>query len=172
MRLLITGTPATGKTSIAYELSKILKLPYIDVKEVIKSHPETVDRVEDNELIINEKLRLVLQKELPLDCIFETHLIEYCPKPGLTVILRTKPAILKKRMLERKYSLQKIRDNVEVELLDYFTQMVKSNKVIEYDSSFGTAKDNAKKIRELIEKKRYNKGKISYSAKEIRQALV
>jgi adenylate kinase len=172
MKILITGTPGTGKTKIAMELSKLLKLPYFDVKKIINNNPKTIDKKENDELIINPKLRQALDKELPRDCIFETHLIEYCPKTDLIIILRTKPGILKKRLLKRNYSAQKIRDNLEVEILDYFTQSAKSNKVIEYDSSKGSAKNNAKKIKELVLKKKYNKGKIKYSDNEIKKALI
>jgi adenylate kinase len=150
----------------------LLKLPYFDVKKIIKNNPKTIDKLEDNELIINPKLKRVLQKELPKDCIFETHLIEYCPKSDIIIILRTQPSILKKRLLKRNYSAQKVRDNLEVEILDYFTQSVKSDKVIEYDSSKDSAKNNAKKITELISKKKYNKGKIKYSVNEIKKALI
>ncbi|MFA5303659.1 MAG: AAA family ATPase [Candidatus Nanoarchaeia archaeon] len=171
MKILITGTPGSGKTSIAKELSKLLELPYFDVKELIKSNPETIDSVENEELIINNKLKKVLKK-VPENSIFETHLIEYCPEADVIVILRTKPSVLKKRLIKRKYSKQKIIDNLEVEVLDYFTQSVKSNNVIEYETSKGSSKSNAKKIMELIAKKKYNKGEISYSDKEIKKALL
>ncbi|MDD5499603.1 MAG: AAA family ATPase, partial [Candidatus Nanoarchaeia archaeon] len=74
MKILITGTPGSGKTSMAKELSKLLKLPYIDVKKIIKNNPETIDKKEFGELIINDKLKKVLSKNLPNSCVFETHL--------------------------------------------------------------------------------------------------
>jgi adenylate kinase len=172
MKILITGTPGTGKTGIAIELSKLLGMPYFDVKKIINNHPKTIYGKENNELIINSNLKKVLQKVLPKDCIFETHLIEYCPNTELIIILRTKPGVLKKRLIKRNYFAQKIRDNLEVEILDYFTQAIKSNHVIEYESGKGSAKANAKKLKELIIKKKYNKGKITYSVKEIKKALI
>lgn len=172
MRILITGTPGSGKTSISKELSKLLKLPYFDVKVIIKNNPTTIDKIEDGEMIINSKLKKVLQKELPENCVFETHLIEYCSLPDLYIILRTKPSVLKKRLILRKYSKQKIMDNLEVEILDYFTQAIKPNNVIEFDTSRFSAKLNAKKIKMLMIKKKYNKGEIKYSDKEIKKALI
>jgi len=171
MKILVTGTPGSGKTSIAKELSKLLKLPYVDVKQVINTHPGTVDRKDGEELIINEKLKKVLEKTLPKNCIYETHLIEYCPKADLTIILRVNPVVLKKRLTKRGYSKQKIIDNLEVEILDYFTQLVKSGKVIEYDCSKNTAKINALKIKKLIEQKKYNKGEFKHKLAEIKKAL-
>jgi adenylate kinase len=171
MKILITGAPGTGKTQISKELANIAKLSYIDVKGIINSHKEAIDRVENGELVINEKLKKILSRKLPKDCIFETHLIEYCPKPDVLIILRTKPSTLKKRLLLRNYSCQKIRDNLEVEILDYFAQSVNWKEVIEYDSSKGSAKNNAKKILELIGLKKYNKGSIKYPEKEIKIAL-
>ncbi len=171
MKILITGSPGTGKTQISKELANIAQLLYIDVKGIINNHKEAIDRVEDGELVINEKLKKILSKELPKDCIFETHLIEYCPKPDVLIILRTKPSALKKRLMLRKYSSQKIRDNLEVEILDYFAQSVNWKEVIEYDSSNGSAKNNAKKIWALIKLKKYNKGSIKYAEKEMKIAL-
>ncbi|MDD5054026.1 MAG: AAA family ATPase [Candidatus Nanoarchaeia archaeon] len=171
MKILITGTPGSGKTSIAKELSKLLKLPYIDVKKIIKNNPETIDKKELGELIINDKLKKVLSKNLPNSCVFETHLIEYCPKNGLIIILRVNPLVLKKRLIKRGYSKQKIVDNLEVEILDYFTQNIKSNKVIEYDCSKGPAKINALKIKKLIQAKKYNKGGLKHKLSHIKKAL-
>jgi adenylate kinase len=171
MKILITGVPGSGKTSISKELSKLLKLSYFDVKQIIKENPETIDGKEMDELIINEKLKKVLTKILPKKCIYETHLIEYCPKNDLIIILRVKPLVLKNRLIKRGYSKQKIIDNLEVEILDYFTQIIKSNKVIEYDCSKGSAKINAYKIKRLVLAKKYNKGKIKHELAEIKKAL-
>jgi adenylate kinase len=172
MKILITGTPGTGKTSISKELSKIMKLPFIDVKELINENKKVIDYIDNNGLVINSGLKKILSKKLPKDCIFETHLIEYCPKPDITIILRAKPSALKKRLLLRNYSCQKIRDNLEVEIIDYFSQKIKWKSVIEYDSSKGSAKNNAKKIFEIIKLKKYNKGSIKYSSKEMKIALI
>lgn len=172
MKILITGTPASGKTSIAKELSFLLKTKYVDVKEIIKNNPGTIEGIEEEEMIIKPALKKILEKNLFESCVFETHLIEYCPKADITIILRTKPSVLKKRMTKRGYSLKKIRDNLEVEIIDYFTQLVNSKKVIEFDSSKGSAKNNAKKILRLINSKKFNLGKIKHSEKEIKKALV
>jgi len=166
MKILITGTPGAGKTEISKELAKIMDLEYVNVKEIINNHKEVVDEIDNDELVINTKLKKILLKELPKDCIYETHLIEYCPIPDIYIILRTNPLELKKRLFERKYPKQKIMDNLEVEILDYFTQKIKSKKVIEFDTSKGSAKINAKKIMELLVLKKYGKGKISWIDKK------
>ena len=88
MKVLITGTPGTGKTSISKELAKLMELPLIDVKELIKNNEEVIDGVDDGELVVNEGLKKILSKKLPASCVFETHLIEYCPKPDVIIILR------------------------------------------------------------------------------------
>ena len=38
MKLIISGTPGTGKTTIAKKLAKKLNLRYIDVNKIIKLH--------------------------------------------------------------------------------------------------------------------------------------
>ena len=92
---------------------------------------------------------------MPKDYIIDTHLIEYAPKTDVTVILRCNPIILRKRLEKRKYSKKKIRENLEVEVIDYFTQLTKNDKVIEYNTSKNTIKENAEKIKNKIIKKEY-----------------
>ena len=121
MKILITGAPGTGKTSISKILSQLMKIQYFDIKKIINSHPEVVERIECKEKIINPLLKKILAKELPKDYIIDTHLIEYAPKTDVTVILRCNPIILRKRLEKRKYSKKKIRENLEVEVIDYFT---------------------------------------------------
>ena len=53
MKILITGAPGTGKTSISKILSQLMKIQYFDIKKIINSHPEVVERIECKEKIIN-----------------------------------------------------------------------------------------------------------------------
>jgi len=166
MKIIITGTPATGKTEISKELSKLLNYELIDVKKLINKNPQLVEKIENKVKIIKPKLKQVLKKMLKKDCIIETHLIEYIPKADIIIILRTNPLVLKKRLEERKYSKAKIAENLEVELIDYFTQSTKLKKVIEFDTSKGNAKSNAKKLLKKIQNNEWNKGGICWNNKK------
>lgn len=167
MRILITGTPGTGKTILSKELSKLLNFKVINIKKIIKENKETISSKEkDNTLIINNKLINILKKIKEDNIIFETHLIEYAPKVDIIIILRTNPEILFNRLKKRKYSKEKIKENLECEILDYFLVKTKNKNIIEYDTSKGTIKDNAKKIFDLIQKKKFNKGRINWLNKK------
>ncbi len=168
MKILVTGAPGTGKTTIAQKISGLLKLKYFSVKKLIDEHPETVSkRLSDGSVEVNEKLKNILEEELPKNYVIDTHLVEFVPEPDVVVILRTNPLVLKKRLEKRGYSEKKVRNNMDVEILDYFTQYYSDNKkVVEYDTSIGKIEENAEKIVKKIKQKKWIKGGISWDEKK------
>ena len=120
MRILITGTPGTGKTSVAKSLNFLLGWEVFHINDLIeeaveerKKTEKTVD-LEKAEKILIEKLK---GKE---DAIIEGHLGCDMKLPvDLVVVLRSDPELLKQRYKERKYSKKKAEDNIMVEVLDY-----------------------------------------------------
>ncbi|NPA22307.1 MAG: AAA family ATPase [Candidatus Micrarchaeota archaeon] len=140
MRIGITGTPATGKTTLARLLSQALKHELVDVKKLVKKHNL------GNEVDLN-KLRKVLLP-LPKDVVIESHLIAEIKLPlDVMVVLHASPRALKRRMKKRKYGPRKIKENIEAELLDYFTIYAEQNypRVIHIDTTGLTPRQLLKK---------------------------
>lgn len=171
MKVLITGAPGTGKTTLSKKLSKELNLPWISLKEFIKEHPRVIEEKTDTGLIIKPELKKLLEKELPEDYIIDTHLIEYTPLTDVVVITRTNPIELKNRLEERGYTEEKIKENLEVEILDYFTQKTKHEKVVEVNTSNKTVEKTVKEVKKRIKKEKWNKGSISWHKKEYLELL-
>lgn len=179
--IFITGTPGVGKTTVAAELANDLSNIY-DVK-LIKIN----DLAIDNDLILgkddkkdykivdinklNLKLKEVLEeffysKNQSKIAIVEGHLSHLCSNPDKVVILRVNPEILEKRLTERKYSLNKINENLEAEALAVCSveaYEIHGNKVNEIDCTNLSLKEIISIIKDVIEdKKEFTIGNVDF----------
>ena len=116
--IFITGTPCTGKTTIASKLNGRL----IKINDLARSHGFIIGVDEDKgyEIIDIEKLSLnvgELINESEELLIFEGHVTHLLDGADRVVVLRVRPEILEKRLEERDYSESKIRENLEAEAL-------------------------------------------------------
>jgi adenylate kinase len=154
MIIIFTGTPGTGKTTLAKELAKKLKIPYLDVNIILQEYNlrETYDK-KDKTFIVDEKklsktlIKIILKSK---DLVIDSHLSHYIPSKYVDYCIVTKAdlKILKKRLEERKYPKNKIKDNLESEALDIclVDALELNHKVIQVD----TTKNSIKKCIELI----------------------
>src|SRR3989344_3036328 len=118
--IIVTGTPATGKTTIAKRLAKKQKAAYIDVNLVIKKY-KLVDKY-DKKLktnIVDVKIIKDYQNKKQ-SIIIDSHLSHYLPKKYVDLCIVTKCSLkkLQQRLNKRKYHQQKIRENMDAEILD------------------------------------------------------
>ncbi len=121
MRLIITGTPGVGKTSVAEALRKRLKLKALNERHVALK--EKIGGFEEGEYAIpldefRKALKQILHKKGGL--ILEGHtLCEIKLKADAIVVLREKPEKVEARLRGRGYSEEKVQDNVMCEGIDY-----------------------------------------------------
>lgn len=109
----ITGTPGTGKTSVADELARmgfyILHLSDTVSRYVIGKDPER-----DTEVIDEERWAAEF---VPFEGFVEGHLAHLLPCDRI-VVLRCRPDILMDRLRRKGYLEAKIRENALAEALD------------------------------------------------------
>ena len=152
--IIVTGTPGTGKTKLSVELAKKLNFNYIDVNKIIKKHnlTESYDRKRKTKIVDIEKLNKVLIKEInnikkinkkiinknikikknnkKNGIVIDSHLSHYLPKKYVDLCIVTKCDLkeLQKRLKKRKYSKEKIRENLDSEIFDICLNEAKENK--------------------------------------------
>jgi adenylate kinase len=116
MRVALTGTPGTGKTSAAASLP----VPVVALGEVIEREGLWTERDETRDSLVADLERVAewLASEAPEgDHVVESHLAHLLPADR-AVVLRCRPDALRDRLVERGVPEAKARENAESEALD------------------------------------------------------
>jgi adenylate kinase len=114
----VTGTPGTGKKSLAPMLAKKLGVRCISIDELASSYGLLVEG--DRERIVDTHALKNKMRTYRGPALLYGHLIPYVlPRSSMSkvVVLRCDPAVLKKRLALRSYDWLKLLDNVEAELI-------------------------------------------------------
>lgn len=132
MIIALSGTPGTGKHTVAKEVSKATGYTVIDLGKLLgggKKEKEISLRQLDSAFEAVKKNDSLVVSHL-------AHLIN-SKRISLTVVLRTKPLVLAKRLKKRGYSKQKIYDNVMFEALDgtYIEALETRRKTFQIDNT-------------------------------------
>lgn len=164
--IVISGTPCTGKTTLARKLAKRLDFEYIDVNRIIKKYniSERYDKKRECNVIdirkLNKRLieainqyKKISLKNKPINkksfkkikknsgLIIDSHLSHYLPKKYVDLCIITKCNLkeLQKRLKKRKYNKDKIKENLDAEIFDICLNEAKENKhkIIVIDTTKG-----------------------------------
>lgn len=160
MRIVITGSPGTGKTAIAKLLAEKMKLELITIKSVVEEN-DLLEGIEVDIPALREKLQF-----LDDNYVIEGHLAcELSVPADFVFVLRTDPEILRKRFEERNYPLKKTNENLMAEMLDYCTQRAEKNyeTVLELDTSGRTIGECALEIIKAVKNKKKKLDSVDYS---------
>lgn len=156
--IIITGTPGTGKTEIAKELSLLLKKELISVsnfaknKELLEKYDKKDSTFDVDPLKLSKELAKTIEKS-ENELIIEGHmshflLTKYVEK---CIVCRTELPELRKRLEKRSYSEDKIRENLEAEAFETCSIEAREagHTVFDLDTS-GKIKENVKKALKLL----------------------
>lgn len=168
MRVVITGTPGTGKSVLAKKLAAALGLELVDLKEVarrrklVRNHEVDVKR-------LASALRFLRRKD---NYIVEGHLACEMRLPAdFVFVLRTDPRVLRRRLAKRRYSGKKLEGNLLDEMLDYCTQRVEQEygkAPLELDTSRRSPAASVRLMALAARRKKKKLDDINYSHQLIR----
>jgi len=113
MMIALTGTPGTGKTTIA-SLLRARGMQVISQKDTMAPYVIEHDLERDTDIIDDEAWA---DNFVPIDGIIEGHLTHILPADRV-VVLRCRPDILAARLRKRGYTEEKVQENAEAEALD------------------------------------------------------
>lgn len=123
---VITGTPGVGKTTMLNGIKKRLSdCSVYDTTKIINDYKAYRGKDRFGTKIVNlGKLRRILLRMLAKDksriIILEGHILcEFNIPKARVIVIRSHLNTIKARLLERKYPVEKIRDNIVSEALDY-----------------------------------------------------
>ena len=167
----ITGTPGTGKTSVAEMVGEKTDYKVLDVNEIAKS--DDVEYTEDEErktmAVDVGSLRRALKQEVSGKTVLEGHLSHHFDS-DMVVVLRAHPEELEKRLEKKGWGRKKIEENVESEAMDIILQEsvhIHDENVYEIDTTGKSIKDVAEEVISLIEdvdaRKEHLPGRIDWS---------
>jgi adenylate kinase len=149
--LALTGTPGTGKKSVAPLLAGLVDSRLVDVNALALS--EAPRRTRAERFVDVKKLRSRLLKTDLSRAVIFGHLIPDIlseGEPGFVAVLRCEPAELKRRLSARGYPGEKVLENVEAELigvvLDSSLRAFGASAVHEYDTTGAKPASVARKI--------------------------
>lgn len=147
--VIVTGTPGTGKTTVAMRLAKKLGYRYVDVNKVISKEKLSsgYDRkkkcmIVDVKKLVKALVKMITKSDSGL--VIDSHLSHYLPNPAvdLCVVTKCNLKLLKRRMKRRRYSEDKIRENLDCEIFDvclneakearHKTVVVQTDKKVDY----------------------------------------
>jgi adenylate kinase len=144
MRVLgVAGCPGTGKRSVGRLVAEVLGWPYYEINEVAFRAGAILERDEWGYIADPPKIREALLRELKAErSVVVGHLLPQVLRRGETIfvaVLRCSPYELWERLAARGYPEDKIRNDVEAEILGYcLAEAVEAfgqDRVAEFDTT-------------------------------------
>jgi adenylate kinase len=182
--IIISGTPGSGKTSVASKILELIESEIISLNEIAISNNFSFEYdqkrstyIVDFEIFLPYILKEIkkLEKIDPPFLIIESHFTDIIPSNYMDYIfiLRCDPDELYNRLKSRKYSNEKIVENIQAEILgncvNYFIQKKIQVPFFEIDTTGLSIDTVANIIVDIVlgnkDGKEYRIGKIDWLGK-------
>ncbi len=165
MKIAITGTPGTGKHTLAKEIGRKAGLTVVDIGKIAKEKKFGRQDQKRNVWIADIK-KLKKETRKMRNSILVSSYSELMPN-DLVIVVRCHPRLLAKRLKKRGYPKEKILENLECECLDYcLISALEHNskkKVYEVDNSKSLRKSTREAVRIIKTKPNPKIGRYDYS---------
>jgi len=160
--ILISGTPGTGKTTVAQQLKARYAAVCINLTDLALEKGFTLEEDAARQTQVADLAQLVAFIEDYIrthegNMIIEGHYVDVIPDELISVliILRTDPRVLEPRLKTKGFWPSKIRENLQAEILGTCTafalEMHDRAKLYEVDTSTATPEESTARIQEFIE---------------------
>jgi len=157
----VTGTPGTGKTIFSLTLAKQMDAQYLSLGEYVTQNRlfKGIDRSRRTKIVDVQRTRSRLREVfLGSDLlIVDTHIPEGIVPNNATrivFVLRCNPRILWRRLTSRRWSREKVRENVMAELVDYCLIAARTtygrSKVVQLDMSHGSVNRSVSLAKQIL----------------------
>jgi Predicted nucleotide kinase (related to CMP and AMP kinases) len=149
--IAISGTPGTGKTALSESL-RLKGYSVLDINEHIRTHGILGERDEERDTFevdidaLNRSISDVVSNDGVL--FIDSHM-SHCLDCDVILVLRCSPNVLSERLRRRGYSENKIRENIQAEILDVILCEAADSDVPVYE--FNTSDGDVEMIVENVE---------------------
>lgn len=175
MIVLLTGTPGTGKSTVAKLLAKKICVNIISINKILDASVCTGYDAKRKSRIVDEKklarkIKTIVKREVPeprgSEIVIEGHL-SHLLKGDAVIVLRARPKVLERRLKRKGYPKKKIEENLEAEALDIclIESLERHKKVYEIDTTSKKPGEVAGEVVKIIKGRgeAYAPGKIDWS---------
>lgn len=143
MRIVLTGTPGTGKTTAAIMAAKRLDMVHLDLSKAIKERQlySGYDKKRDSYIADMKKVAeyVTIFERKNKDLIIDGHVAHLLPDKlvDTVIVLRCEPKALRKRLEKRRWNSTKVNENAEAELIGIIAYEARENhrNVFEIDTT-------------------------------------
>ncbi len=149
MLVALTGTPGTGKSTIAALLEE-KGFQVCELEELARrcGALRSYDPVRESWEVDLEVLERSIPKERPL--ILVGHVSHLLPV-DLSIVLRCHPEILRERLAAKGWATPKVRENMEAEALGVVThEAMEKTRTFEVDTTSASAEENARVVSDIL----------------------
>ena len=161
MKIGVTGTPGTGKSTISSHLDGKI----VDIRDYLEENSlGEVNEKGEIEVDLEELRENPPEGSEDQDIVLEGHMahfleLDYC------IVLRCRPDVLRERLEKRDYSDEKVEENLESEKMDLILSQAvqRQKKVFEVDTTNKTVEEVVQEIKAALEKEEERYGIVDWS---------
>ena len=174
IKIAITGTPGVGKSTVSKLLIKRLNeldenqnFECINITDAVKENELYIEKDEfmDSYVVDFQKLNDYINKctNKSKNLIIDGH-ISHLLDVDYIIVLRCSPELISKRLEERNYSKNKVKENVEAEILDVclVEALENSDNVYEIDTTDRTVESIVDEIIDALNHKKTKTGAVNW----------